>query len=132
MNNDFYTDSSERNEWIATVIEEQRRILASRKKDPVQILMDVFELFDENFDMTIIREIKLYDCLTKLYENNKKTNLYTSLEEHFSTLNELARIFYHHKKKIREFSIELFYALLNFIDLLKRKGLYFRFSNIYD
>lgn len=116
--------SSEKNEWILMVIDEQNRILASKRKEPIQILLEVFELFDENFDLTIIKEIKLYDCLLDIREKHKTTPFVKPFNHHYSTLFNLVRIFQNNKKEIRKFSIELFYALLNFIDALKIDGIY--------
>ena len=118
------TFSAQKNEWILMVINEQNRILASKNKTPIQILIEVFELFDENFDLSIIKEIKLYDCLLDIFEKHKLTPFIRPFNHHYSSLFNLVKIFNNNKKEIRKFSVELFYALLNFIDALKIDGIY--------
>ncbi len=124
MCNSVNTFSAEKNEWILMVINEQNQVLASKRKTPVQILIEVFELFDESFDLSFIKEIKLYDCLLEICEKNKVTPFVRPFTHNYSTLFNLVRIFNNNKKEIRNFSVELFYALLNFIDALKIDGIY--------
>ena len=132
MYNATHITTYEQNEWISIVITEQREILASRSKDPVEILIGVFELFDENFNMSKIKEIKLYDYLIHLCEANKNKSLVSCLQEYFSLLEKLTICFQNNKETIRTFSTELYYALLNFIDLLKRNGIYYSFAINFD
>lgn len=124
MCNSASSFGAQKNEWILMVINEQNRILASRRKTPIQILIEVFELFDDNFDLTFIKEIKLYDCIIELCEINKISPLIRPFNHHYPILFNLVKIFQKNKKEIRNFSVELFYALLNFVDMLKIDGIY--------
>ena len=124
--------TNEQKEWIGIVITEQREILASRSKNPIEILVGVFELFDENFDMSKIKEIQLYDYLNYIYENNKNDTIFSNLYEHFSVLEKLTLCFQNNKELIRSFSTELYYALLNFFDFLKKDGIYYSFSIFFN
>ena len=92
----------------------------------VEILVEVFELFDESFELTELIDINLFDCLKNLSASNKFSPIENSLEENYTTIYELVHIFQNNKERIRNFSVELYYALLNFIDLLKVKNLYMR------
>jgi len=118
------TNSYSSYEWKALVVEEQRRILASTKKDPIEILLTVFNLFDESFDLKVLFDINLYHCLQTLSTANNETPISSSLDENYNTIRDLVIVFEKHKNTIREFSVELYYALLNFMDLLKQKNIW--------
>ena len=114
--NSFY----ETYEWKVLVANEKRNILA-RKLTPIQILMNVFELCMDNFDGNnlSIKFPVLYECLATLYKNNKETPLSYSLEENFLTISQLINTFEYNKITVKSVDCELFYAVLNFIDMLK-------------
>lgn len=111
-------------EWTTLVIHEQRRIMASTKKNSIEILMGVFELFDESFNLNFIIEIGLYDCLKTLYKSHKRNPLDNTFKGNYNTIYKMAHLFNAYKNEIREFSVELFYALLDFMDFLKQKNMY--------
>lgn len=111
-------------EWTTLVIHEQRRIMASTKKNSIEILMGVFELFDESFNLNFIMEIGLYDCLKTLYKAHKRKPLDNTFKGNYNTIYKLVHLFNAYKNEIREFSVELFYALLDFMDFLKQKNMY--------
>ena len=113
-------------EWTALVINEQRQIMASSKKSSIEILMEVFELFDESFNLTRLMEIGLYDCLNTLYKAHKSKPLDDSFKENYNTIYKMVHIFEAYKTEIREFSVELYYALLDFMDFLKQKNMYLK------
>lgn len=112
---------------ILYIADEKRKLLTKTNllAFPCQILMNIFELFIDNFDGTDLetRQKELYDCLMTLYQANQKKPLMNSLEENFSAISSLIVIFRANKKEIENSDTELYYALLNFIDMLKtRKG----------
>lgn len=111
----------ELHEFMCYVIHEKRNILVDSKRDPCQILIDVFDLCIDNFDRLDLQEkqSELYDCLMQLYNSNQKKPLMDSLEENISNIYSLLDIFSEHKDKIKSVDPELYYALLNFIDMLK-------------
>lgn len=111
----------ELHEFMCYVIHEKRNILVDSKRDPCQILIDVFDLCIDNFDRLDLQEkqSELYDCLMQLYNSNQKKLLMDSLEENISNIYSLLDIFSEHKDKIKSVDPELYYALLNFIDMLK-------------
>lgn len=113
-------------EWTALVINEQRLVMASSKKSSIEILMEVFELFDESFNLNFIIEIGLYDCLNTLYKTYKRKPLEDTFKENYNTIYKLVHIFEAYKKEIRKFSVELYYALLDFMDYLKQKNMYLK------
>ena len=113
-------------EWTTLVINEQRQIMASSQKDSIDILMEIFELFDESFNLNFIMEIGLYDCLNTLYKAHKRKPLDNNFKENYNAIYRLIHIFEAYKKEIREFSVELYYALLDFMDFLKQKNMYLK------
>lgn len=126
MNNHLQTMSgySERElfEFMRYVTSEKRNILVHvSKKDPCEILMEIFELCIDNFDGLNLqgRQPELYNCLMQLYNSNQKKPLIDSLEENIHNIYSLLDIFSEHKDKIKSVDPELYYALLNFIDMLK-------------
>lgn len=108
-------------DFICYVIHEKRIILVDSRRNPCEILMDVFDLCIDNFDNLNLRGSlpELYDCLMQLYNSNQKKPLMDSLEENISNIYSLLDIFSEHKDKIKSVDPELYYALLNFIDMLK-------------
>ena len=71
-------------------------------------------------------EIGLYDCLNVLYKTYKRKPLEDTFKENYNTIYKLVHIFEAYKKEIREFSVELYYALLDFMDYLKQKNMYLK------
>ena len=125
-----FSHNKEKINWINLVIDEKRNIL-SLEKDPIKMLMKIFELCIDNFDKLSLKEKHkdLYECLLTLYLENEKKPLINSLEENFSTISTLVEIFEAYKEEIKSTDCELYYALLNFIDMLKTtkgKRLYFK------
>lgn len=109
---------SEEDQWKRLVNDEKQRILTI-ESDPVRILMQVFELCIDNFDCNNLatKQPILYKSLLTLYESNKREPLL--LEQNASSLSELLYAFNAYKEEIRFTDIQLFYALLRFIDMLK-------------
>ncbi len=118
-------------DFICYVIDEKRDILADSRRNPCQILMDVFDLCIDNFDYLDLQknQPELYGCLMQLYDSNKKKPLIDSLEENFPNICSLLKIFSTHKDEIEKVDSSIYYALLGFIDLLKTnkgKRIYYR------
>lgn len=109
---------SEEDQWKRLVNDEKQRILTI-ESDSVQILMQVFDLCIDNFDCNNLatKQPILYKSLLTLYESNKREPLL--LEQNASSLSELLYAFNAYKEEIRFTDIQLFYALLRFIDMLK-------------
>lgn len=125
--------NKEKIDWINFVIDEKRHILSkiNLQKEPIHILMKLFELCMDNFDNLSLEEKHkdLYECLLTLYLENEKKPLIDSLEENFSTISNLVEIFEAYKEEIKSTDCELYYGLLNFVDMLKTpkgKRLYFK------
>lgn len=102
-----------------------------RTKNPCEMLMEIFELCIDNFDGLNLqeRQPELYNCLMQLYNSNQKKPLLDSLEENIHNIYSLLDIFSEHKDKIKSVDTQLYYALLNFIDMLKGakgKHIYYR------
>ena len=105
----------EKVQWSAYVREEKTNFLI--KNIPrIQILLEVFELCKDNFDLNDLRnkEEQLYDILQQMNEN------YTGSGEIRPDLSHrLWEIFEIRKQQIEKVDVQLYYALLGFIDTLK-------------
>lgn len=109
-------------EFMCSVAYEKRDILVHTKtKNPCEILIEVFDLCIDNFDGLNLQEKQpeLYNCLMRLYNSNQKKPLVDSLEENIHNIYSLLDIFSLNKDKIMNVDSSLYYALLNFIDMLK-------------
>lgn len=115
--------SNEVAQWQQLIIEEQRIILANTHKNPIQKLMDVFGLFLAPFPIEYLKEIGLYDVLFSLSKANKE-NIPTFLQENTLLIQQSMQIFEKHKIGIRQYSVELYYSLLDFKDFLKCNRIY--------
>ena len=115
--------SNEVAQWQQLIIEEQRIILANTHKNPIQKLMDVFGLFLAPFPIEYLKEIGLYDVLFSLSKANKE-NIPTFLQENTLLIQQSMQIFENHKVEIRQYSVELYYSLLDFKDFLKCNRIY--------
>ena len=111
--------------WVRYVENEKNRILASRKS-PLQILVGVFELCQDDFDVTMLKEKQpqLYQILQEFCSHVPAND-----QELRVTSRDLVKFFSMHKDEIRECDVYLYYALLNFIDMLKFKRMYFAILN---
>lgn len=107
-------------DWIEEVRNERNRILESNKS-PLEILVGVFELCENEFDITMLkkRQPQLYQILQEFCSHVPATD-----EELRDNSRNLAKFFNLHKDEIRDCDIQLYYALLNFIDMLKKKKMY--------
>lgn len=131
MNKYSCYDERELYDFICYVFHEKSAILCDSRRNPCQILIDVFDLCINNFDCLDLQEKQpeLYDCLMQLYNSNQKKPLIDSLEENFSNICSLLSIFSTHKDEIMKADSSIYYALLNFIDMLKTdkgKHIYYR------
>lgn len=109
-------------EFMCYIACEKRDILVHiNTKNPCEIPMEIFELCIDNLDCLNLQERlpELYDCLMQLYNSNQKKPLMDSLEENIPNIYSLLDIFSKHKDKIKSVDSDLYYALLNFIDMLK-------------
>ena len=104
-------------EWVREVEQEKNERLSS-DREPLEILVKVFEICQDEFDVTQIK-VKL----PKLYEVLQEfcTHVPVNDEELREKSRCLTKFFYAHKNEIRAVDVQLFYALLNFMDLLKSK-----------
>ncbi len=107
--------------WIQYFKNEKQRILASNKP-PIEILKHIFELCKDDFDTNNVKEKlpQLYLILEEFFSNIPITD-----EQLKNSSKELARFFNSNKDEIRKCDVQLYYALLNFIDMLKVKKIYF-------
>lgn len=108
-------------DWIDEVQHERETILVS-SRNPIQILVDVFELCKDEFDITMVKEQQpeLYQILKEFCSNVPKND--NELRENS---RDLARFFYNHdRREIRKCDIQLYYAILNFIDYLKTQKMH--------
>ena len=113
------------NEWTTLVKQARNSILIS-KRDPVKLLTDLFELYKDDFDVTNFeaKQPLLYKILQTFCSNPPETN--TELVQHSG---ELVKFFKSNQAEIRRADIDMYYALLNFIDFLKSKHIYFTILN---
>ena len=107
-------------QWFREVEREKSKILSS-DKEPFEILVKVFELCQDEFDVTQIKVKlpKLYEILQEFCIQNPVND-----EELRVTSRSLAEFFYAHKNEIRAVDVQLFYALLNFMNWLKSKNVH--------
>ena len=112
-------------EWLLIVKQTRSSVLVS-KRAPVKLLIDLFELYKGDFDVTNFeaRQPKLYKMLQEFCNNIPETN-----EELIKHSGELVRFFVSNQEDIRKSDIDIYYALLNFTDLLKSKYIYFTIIN---
>ena len=112
---------SQRIQWLCYVSAEKNTILSKGSKKPIATLLKVFELCMDNFDGLCLDEKQpvLYQCLLTLYHENEKEPLIHTLEEHFSTISTLVETFRQQQDALQFQDVTLYYAILNFIDLLK-------------
>ena len=108
-------------EWIRDVQDAKTAILADSEKTPTQILVEVFEMCQDEFDVTMIevKQPELYQILKKFCSNVPSND-----HQLRDTSRDLARFFYKHFNEIRETDTTLYYAVSNFIDMLKTKRIY--------
>lgn len=130
MNNYSKISSYESYEFLSYVNHEKINILSDVRKNPCEIIIDVFDLCIDNFDGLNLEENQpeLYSCLMQLYNANREKPLSCSLNENISIIHTLIEIFIAHKERIIRIDCQLYYALLNFVDFLKThdgKHLYF-------
>lgn len=111
-------------EWVRQVKTARRSILSSYYRKPLKLLTDLFELYQGDFDVTNFEatQPELYGILEQFCSDVPKNT--TELRERSE---KLVRFFNDHKEEIRHFDIEIYYALLNFVDMLKCKNIYFDF-----
>lgn len=109
-------------EWVRQVKAARRSILSSSYRNPLKLLTDLFELYQDDFDVTNfeVSQPELYTILEQFCSNvPQNTN---ELREHSE---KLVRFFNEHKEEIRHFDVEIYYALLNFVDMLLCNHIYF-------
>ena len=108
-------------EWVRQVIAARRSVLSSSYRKPLKLLTDLFELYQGDFDVTNFEasQPELYRLLEEFCNNVPKTT--PELRERSE---KLVRFFNDHKEEIRHFDVEIYYALLNFVDMLKCKNIY--------
>lgn len=111
---------SEEDQWKNLIYEEKRKISAI-ENNPTQVLMKIFELCIDNFDNNDLanKQPVLYKNLLNLYDSNNKVPILEALNENISSITQIVHIFNSNKEEIRYTDIQLFYALLYFIDTLK-------------
>lgn len=109
-------------EWITEVTCAKNDILSSREKqnNPALILREVFELCQGDFDVNQMEQKypEYYRILKHLCAEELETE-----EEIFSNSKELIRFFDKNKGEMRSADILLYYAVQNFIDMLKCKNM---------
>ena len=108
-------------EWRAMVQNARCGILAS-KRDPIKLLVDIFELYKDDFDINKLetKEPELYQHLNEFCSHAP-----CNISELKSASMNLAKYFTEHQNEIRSHDVQLYYALLNFMDFLKQKHIYF-------
>lgn len=111
-------------EWIDEVQKKKQGILATANsnRSPIEILHEVFKLCQGDFDTRMLEEEQpdLYQILS---------NFFNSIPQNYQELNadkeikaksrDLVEFFSNHKQEIRAHDVQLFYAILNFVDFLK-------------
>ena len=82
---------NEKYDFMHEVLYEKSNILCNARKNPCEILLDVFDLCIDNFDGLNLEQNqpKLYSCLKQLYRANKEKPLIDSLKENSSTIRTL-------------------------------------------
>lgn len=108
-------------EWFYEVQKARISILSS-KREPTKLLTDLFELYQDDFDVGNLKgtQPEFYQMLQQFCSNPPET--YEQLRERSGNL---VRFFEKHRDEIRQADVNLYYALLNFIDMLKCKHIYF-------
>lgn len=108
-------------DWVREVLRARRSILVS-KRDPLKLLTDLFELYEDDFDVTYLhsKQPQFYQILQEFC-----AHIPTNYEELKKNSRDLAKFFNEHKNEIRDCDVELYYALLNFMDMLIQKHIYF-------
>lgn len=111
--------------WENEVISMKEEILASRSKNSIQVLWEVFEYCQGEYDIFGNNE-KLFDIYTLLKELTNdvpKSNI-----ELRKRSKKLLKVWQDEKKKeeIRKKDVQLYYALLRYVDHIK--SLKFRFG----
>lgn len=113
-----YTESIE---WMRTVLDARQGILNS-KREPIKMLIDLFELYEGDFDVSHLEQ-----RIPELYKILKTfcASPLASDDELITNSAKLVKYFDKHRESVRHEDIHLFYALLNFEDMLKQKHIYF-------
>lgn len=110
-------------EWMELVTYDKIRILGEEEKmkKPVEMLREVFELCQDEFDVNHMKEKypEYYRILKDLCDKQLETE-----EEIFAGSKELVKFFDKHKEEMQKFDSHLYYAVLNFISMLKGKNMY--------
>ena len=114
-----YTESIE---WMRTVLDARESILNS-KREPTKMLIDLFELYEGDFDVRQLeqRAPELYKILKTFCACPL-----TSDDELITNSAKLVKYFDKYRESVRHDDIHLFYAILNFEDMLKQKRIYFK------
>lgn len=117
-----YTESVE---WEREVIRERQSLICS-KRTPVEMLVALFKLYEDDFDVNHLEQTlpELYSIL-KTFCNTPPV----SYDEIIISSVPLVKYFYEHQETVRSTDVILFYAILNFIDMLKQKHIYFQIIN---
>lgn len=112
-------------EWTLTVLDARQGILNS-KREPTKMLIDLFELYEGDFDVS-----NLEQRVPELYKILKTFCVIplASDDELITNSAKLVKYFDRYRESIRHDDIHLFYALLNFKDMLKQKNIYFKIIN---
>ena len=111
--------------WENEVISMKEEILTSRSKNSIQILWEVFEYCQGEYDVLGNNE-KLFDIYTLLKELTN--DVPESNIELCKRSKKLLKVWQDEKKKeeIRKKDVQLYYALLRYVDYIK--SLKFRFG----
>lgn len=106
--------------WTLEVLEERRKIL-TYNKSALNILVELFKLYEDEFDVLLLKEKQpqLYTILQEFCSDIPSTD-----EELRERSKDLVKFFEKHKIEIRQCDVELFYALLNFKDMLISKRIF--------
>ena len=117
----------EKNLWEEEVISMKEEILASRSKNPIQVLWEVFEYSQGEYDIYGNNE-KLFDLYTLLRELT--IDIPTSRVELIRRSKKLQKLWQDEKKKeeIRKKDIQLYYALLRYVDYIKSLKIRFGYN----
>lgn len=109
--------------WEDEVISMKQEILTSKKK-PIEILCEVFEYCQGEYDIweNNTKLSYLYDLLQEFTNNVPENNI-----ELIKSSRKLIKLWMNEesKEEIRKGDIQLFYAILGFIDFLKSNEIYF-------
>ena len=99
-------------------IQEQKQNILVSNASPIQILIDIFKLLQDDFDTNSIhsKSPKLHSLLHAFC-----TNPVIEPSNISNECKELVKYVYENKELIRKYDIHLFYAVLGFLDYLKEK-----------